>query len=425
MSIVERGNEEIPITHRIDTRTARRHLRPRNAPYTAKLGRDVYLTYRRNRSQSEGRWGVRVYAGDGKYSVAALATADDHQDADGSSVLDYDQAQQRGRSIAKGLAKGDRDTLAPITVNDAIADYLEFQQDHRKSYEQTRTMAEAHIKPTLGRLVIAELTTQRVRKWHSALAKAPALLRGKAVRKHSLMDADAVRRRRATANRVLTVLKAALNFAFHESHVDDDTAWRRVKPFPNVDAPRVRFLTFAESKRLINSADSCLRPLIRAALLTGARYGELAQLVVADYDATAGTIYIRESKGGKPRHVPLTEEGQGFFEEIAAGRFRNKALFTRENGEPWGKSHQSRPLRIAAAKAKLTDVSFHILRHTYGSFLAAEGVPLQVIAAALGHADTRTTEKHYAHLLPDFVADTIRANLPTFSKDKPKVRQLR
>ena len=57
-----------------------------------------------------------------------------------------------------------------------------------------------------------------------------------------------------TANRILTVLKAGLNYAFHEGDVVDDTAWRRVKPFPNVEAPRVRFLSLAESKRLVNSS---------------------------------------------------------------------------------------------------------------------------------------------------------------------------
>jgi hypothetical protein len=40
------------------------------------------------------------------------------------------------------------------------------------------------------------------------------------------------------------------------------------------------------------------------------------------------------------------------------------------------------------------------------------GVPMGVIAAQLGHADTRMTEKHYAHLSPNYVADTVRAALP-------------
>jgi integrase len=41
------------------------------------------------------------------------------------------------------------------------------------------------------------------------------------------------------------------------------------------------------------------------------------------------------------------------------------------------------------------------------------GVPLAVIAEQLGHADTRITQRHYAHLSPSYVADTIRAKMPT------------
>ena len=37
------------------------------------------------------------------------------------------------------------------------------------------------------------------------------------------------------------------------------------------------------------------------------------------------------------------------------------------------------------------------------------GVPMAVIAAQLGHSDSKLTEKHYAHLAPGFVSDTIRA----------------
>src|SRR5262249_51626341 len=59
-------------------------------------------------------------------------------------------------------------------------------------------------------------------------------------------------------------------------------------------------------------------------------------------------------------------------------------------------------------------VTFHVLRHTHASHLAMRGVPMGVIAKQLGHADTRMTEKHYAHLSPNYVAETIRASLPTF-----------
>ena len=56
--------------------------------------------------------------------------------------------------------------------------------------------------------------------------------------------------------------------------------------------------------------------------------------------------------------------------------------------------------------------TFHVLRHTHGSALAMRGTPLGVIASQLGHADTRITERHYAHLSPSYVADTIRDSFP-------------
>jgi integrase len=304
-------------------------------------------------------------------------------------------------------------------------DYLDVQRQRAKSAETTQAMYRAHILPKLGRRTIGALTTPMIRRWHSELATAPARIRGKnKTRPYDVNDREAVRKRKATANRILTVLKAGLNHAFREGYVYDDTAWRRVPPFENVDAPRVRFLTVREAQRLVNSSAPDLRLLVRGALLTGARYGELIALKIDDFDMTASTVYIRDSKGGKPRHIPLNDEGLRFFEEATAGRSFGDAMFTRANGHPWGKSHQARPMKEAVVKAKLKDVSFHILRHTYGSFLAAAGVPLQVIAAVLGHADTRTTEKHYAHLQPDHVAIAVREHLPTLSTEEGNVHQL-
>jgi integrase len=67
----------------------------------------------------------------------------------------------------------------------------------------------------------------------------------------------------------------------------------------------------------------------------------------------------------------------------------------------------------ACKRAKIKPaVSFHVLRHTHGSTLAMRGVPMGIIAEQLGHADTRMTEKHYAHLALSYVADTIRAHFP-------------
>lgn len=77
------------------------------------------------------------------------------------------------------------------------------------------------------------------------------------------------------------------------------------------------------------------------------------------------------------------------------------------------KSQQKRPIDAACGRAGITPaVSFHVLRHTHASHLAMRGVPMGVIAKQLGHADTRMTERHYAHLVQSYVAETIRKNFP-------------
>ena len=122
---------------------------------------------------------------------------------------------------------------------------------------------------------------------------------------------------------------------------------------------------------------------------------------VSDFNADAGVVTVRESKADKPRHVVLTEEGQRLFADLTVGKFGSDPIFTRADGGVWGRSHQLRPMREACRKAKIKpEISFHVLRHTHGSALAMRGVPMGVIAEQLGHADTRMTEKHYAHLAP-------------------------
>ena len=62
-------------------------------------------------------------------------------------------------------------------------------------------------------------------------------------------------------------------------------------------------------------------------------------------------------------------------------------------------------------------VPFKALRTTYGALLAMRGANPQVIQRQLGHADLRMTLKHYAHLMPNYVAYEIRDKLPEFGID--------
>jgi site-specific recombinase XerD len=95
-------------------------------------------------------------------------------------------------------------------------------------------------------------------------------------------------------------------------------------------------------------------------------------------------------------------------------------MLVRADGGAWNTSHQIRPLLRACEQAGISPpISFHILRHTYASLLVMAGAPLQVVAHNLGHADTRMTERHYAHLASSYIADTIRALSPRLGVVEP------
>ena len=257
------------------------------------------------------------------------------------------------------------------------------------------------------------------------IAAAPPRLRTRPGEKQKVRDTsedpEAQRRRRASANRILTVLKATLNHAWREGKVASDDAWRRVTPFREADAARVHYLNREECRRLVNASPVALRMIVRGALLSGARYSELARMHVADFHRDSGTLLVRTSKAGKVRHIELTAEGLDFFNGITAGRVGNELLFNR-NGVPWGKSHQQRPLVDACRIAKITPAaSFHTLRHTYASLMVMDAVPLMVVARNLGHADTRMVEKHYGHLATSYVREAIRAAKPLGIGDDAKV----
>jgi integrase len=404
----------------LETRTARLRLQIRTEPYWRGLEKGFALGYRRR--GRGGTWLARRRQVEGGYAEHRIGTTDDLQEADGIAVFDYGQAQKSARDWWRAEARreeGHDTRQGPLTVAEAVADYLKaYERRGGKAVYETERAAETHILTALGTTTVGKLTARKITDWHHGLAEKRARARTKPGRRQNYREVetgpDAIRKRRATANRILTVLKSALNHAWKAGHIASDDAWRRVKPFKAVESARVRYLSEAECVRLVNSCEPAFRNLVRGALLTGCRYSELANMHAADFNADAGIITVRESKAGKPRHVVLTDEGQRLFATLTAGKLAEGSIFARADSGAWGKSHQSRPMLEACQRAKIKPViSFHVLRHTHGSTLAMRGVPMGVIAEQLGHAGTRMTEKHYAHLAPSYVADTIRAHFPT------------
>jgi len=402
----------------LDSRDARRRLKIRGKPYYRVIERGLHLGYRRLGGGQAGTWVARFYVGEQSYEVQKIGIADDVSDPDGVAVLAFWQAQDKARRAMVERAHRALGKHGPITIGDVMDEYLAYLDGHKKSGSDARYRDSALIRPVLGDIEVNKLTADHLREWMMQMARTPARLRTREGLKQqyaSLDSTDAKRRRKASANRTLAILKAALNHAWREGKVPSNAAWSRVRPFENVNTARIRYLTIAEAKRLINACDPDFRLLVQAALETGARLGELVALEVHDFNPDTGTLAIRTSKSGKSRHVVLTEEGAEFFAQVCAGRPGHATMFVKADGEPWGRGHQGPLMAAACKRTKITPpIGFHGLRHTWASLAVMAGVPLLVVAKNLGHRDTRMVEMHYGHLAASYVADAIRAGAPRF-----------
>jgi hypothetical protein len=133
----------------LDSRTARARLQTRVKPYFRAIDPGLHLAYRRN--TTGGTWNVRMYLGGGKYQMALLGTADDLGDADGSTVLNFSQAQAAARAryaqatrAANGLPEPN---AGPYLVDQSLDDYftwLEGEGRGEKNIADTRTKAATH-----------------------------------------------------------------------------------------------------------------------------------------------------------------------------------------------------------------------------------------------------------------------------------------
>ena len=365
--------------------------------------------------------------------LIGLASADDLSDPDGIAILNFWQAVDAVRKRMAEQGQAAAESVKRLTVADAMDRYigrLESEGRSLHSLADIRYRNNALIAPALGKFPVSELTTDKLRTWRDGLVKAAPRLRTKTGEKQRHVkltcDEDAVRARRSTANRTWGVLRAALNQAFTDGKVASDHAWRKIKRFKKVDRARIRYLTVAEAKRLINASDPDFRLLVQAALQTGCRYGELVSLAVGDFNSDSSTVAIRTSKSGKPRHVVLTDEGRAFFREITAGRSGDETMLTKAGGRAWHKSHQFRKMNSAVTNAKIKPaINFHGLRHTWASLSVMAGMPLMVVAKNMGHSDTRMVEKHYGHLAPSYVADAVRKSAPKFGFKSSNVQAIR
>lgn len=382
------------------TKTARAKLAPRRKPYYRGVGPGKSLGYIRT-DNGPGKWTVREWAA-GTYRERVIGAADDVGQADGRDVLTFEQALRI--ATAPALPAPGRSGLTVAAALGAYLDHLAARSAHAK---EARQRAEKHIIPALGAHRVARLTKGQIEAWLAGMVHG---------------EGEERRRSQDSANRVLTILKAALNEAFHDdAHgIPTDSAWRRVKPFRGAGSARADHFDAKQIRLLIAKAatfDEAFADLLESGYLTGARLGELAALDARDFDATRGILFIRRGKTGQ-RVVSLSGETVRFFSRLAAGRAPEAPLLPRADGARWGKSEQHRPFKRAAALAELpASASFYSLRHSHASRAIEAGQPLSLLCENLG-TSLGMLQRQYAHVLAATRQDFVERTAPRLRRVK-------
>jgi integrase len=396
----------------LENKAERSKLDVQRQPYWIRVNQSTWLGYRKG--ANGGVWIARSRYPRGKKELRtiALGAADDMFEDDGLAHLGYEQALALARKWShEEHTQKKRRYRAQYTVADAMRDYMQYfiRTGFRSTIGTQRTI-EFHILPVMGHIPVADLTREHVRRWTESILEHRGRLRhyrgGPTLFEHVPVTDEEMRRRRQTANRLLQILKAALNHALQEGHVEcSGSAWREVRPFLAVRAGRTRFLSEEEQRMFVAACEGDFRNLVLGALYTGARNGELIHLRVDNFTGNAIHIPGALAKSKKERIVYLELAGVAFFTGLVGKRSPDQHLFTIK-GHPWNSKVQWYYTRLVVQKAELPDFSFCILRHTAAANWIRAGIPLKYVAEQLGHSVT-ICERHYAHVAPDHRQKTI------------------
>ena len=259
---------------RFRTDKQRYALEPRRKPYWSRLDdiRGCSLGFRKSNQRrgrtATGTWVLRIRKS-GTYTETTFAAAYDEEwlPVNGATVLDYFQARARAHELYRDHRSNRSRDGRILTVSDAIDDYIADRERRGQDVSEVTYRARAHIVPELGPILLVELTTPILERFLHDIANKPPIRRSAMYAKEvrfaedvDMSDPEIRRRRQASANRIWSDLRAALNRAYRGGWVDR-RPWTRVQVFRMTDAARKQFLTVEECRKLMKACEKDFRNL--------------------------------------------------------------------------------------------------------------------------------------------------------------------
>lgn len=202
----------------------------------------------------------------------------------------------------------------------------------------------------------------------------------------------------ATVAKEISVLKHCLRLAVEWGELNQNSA--AGARLPQLPPGKTLYLTPGELKAALESAPEWLRAPMAFAACTGVRRGEMLALRWMDVDVKNRRLYLRETKNGALRILPIPDSALTVLNSLPQGA-PGDAVFA--GVDPALLSVYTKRVfkRIGVPEA-----SFHTLRHTAASWMVQQGVDLYAVGQILGHKTPRMTQR-YAHLSPDYMAGAV------------------
>jgi integrase len=201
-------------------------------------------------------------------------------------------------------------------------------------------------------------------------------------------------------------------------------------PVTRSEPPRVKkhrgiALTPAQQALVLDSASGpwCMGAFLEVSAATGCRRGEVLALrwsdivdgraiIARSLTQTRNVLEFKGTKSDEPRDVGLPESTlvvleahrrqQDEFRQQFGSDYRADLdlVFANPDGTPLKPDSISATVSLLFRRLNMpAGASLHSLRHTHTSHLLANGVPLPVVSARLGHSSIRTTQEIYAHMI--------------------------
>jgi integrase len=397
-----------PRAPKLETATARRKLAVRKKPYWTTISPGIHLGYRRN--AGAGTWSVRV-ADAGAEWIKRIAVTDDLEPASPPAVLNYWQAVDVARALARRQPGEAIDESRTLTVSEALTLY-ERDLLARGGSTYNAEHPRIHLPAVILNKPVALLGGHELRRWRDSL-----LAKGLAP---------------GTVNRTKTGLRAALELAAaHDPRIGNERAWRRgLAALPDAHVARNVILADEEVRRIVAAAyehDRALGVLAEVAAVTGARLSQLARLEVGDLQADGAEPRLlmplsakgrRRDKRHERRPVPITPALAAVLKQEAAGRPLDAPLLLRDNGERWGhgrRRHHRQDFRAVVEAAALDPdvVTLSALRHSSIVRMLLANTPIRIVAT-LHDTSVKMVERTYSkHIAEHTDALARRALLDT------------